>query len=69
MDKLIAKLTPGRSASATVAILTVLGWVNQMEFETENGRIAKAGFLLGGALLLVALNIAASLAPSPNDKQ
>jgi len=69
MDKLLQKITPVRSVGATVGILTVLGWVNQMEFETEDGRIVKAVLLLLGGLAILAVSYLSARAPSPGEKK
>ena len=68
MDKLLNSLSPGRAVGLGAVLMTILGWISRMEFETEAGRIAQMivlAVLAGGVLVVIYL---AQHAPSPRER-
>ena len=67
MDKLLKALTPTKTVGLGAAFMAVAGWISQMTFQTEGGRIAQLiAYVVLALAILVVIGLA-HYAPSPRD--
>ena len=67
MDKLLKALTPTKFVGFGAAFMAIAGWISQLHFETEGGRIAQLVAYVVLALAVLAVVGFAHRAPRPED--
>ena len=69
MDKILQALTPGKSVGLGAVLLTIAGWITQMEVQTEAERITQMVILAVLGLGILVLIFLAQHSPSPQQRK